>query len=546
MDRMDLEPNNRKLSHTLGKLSIALLENLVEPVIGQDAIDLLKNPVIEKELNTRLSEVLATCEKSFVQNFENFHLSNALINSSFENKDALRKAVRAFFHNPANTELRSLLNKQIQQHLPFSDVQEIDGAVCQYLKLLHRDLLPLSSAFREKTTALAQLNILDELKKANDYEEQNANHLNDIKKILLNQAQVEKPAPPPVPPLFETHPQKKKHSYVIPGGALDPNSPFYIERSSDEDFFTCFPENASMASAITIKAPRQMGKSSLLNRALVKASQLEMNTVRLDFQDIAAGDFKDSLSFTQEFCRMLVAELGMDVDVQSHWDTHITTNYACKNFLEKHVLSDIPQSLMLGIDELDRIIHFPFYKEFFTLLRSLNQEHSYKQQWKKLSMIYVISTEPYLLIRGNQSPFNNTPIINLEDFTLPEIQRLNRLYQEPFSAEGLQQLVSWVGGQVNLVHWAIYWAANGLSLKDMILKSLEGHGPFTEHLEWRLSRLDSQPDLKNAMQKVMKGINPRLREQDWLKSVGLVRVDENGIVRPRYRLYHEYLRRRLE
>ena len=83
------------------------------------------------------------------------------------------------------------------------------------------------------------------------------------------------------------------------------------------------------------------------------------------------------------------------------------------------------QIVPLALDEVDRLLQTPFHSDFFALLRSWHNSRALDEQWDKLNMIMVISTEPYLLIADvNQSPFNVGLKIYLEDFNEAQIRDL--------------------------------------------------------------------------------------------------------------------------
>jgi 23S rRNA maturation-related 3'-5' exoribonuclease YhaM len=69
---------NNLASHTpnLGKLSIALLEHLVEPLLGDSAIQEIKSPVKQKELFDAISKALVATENRFVNEHVNKDISS--------------------------------------------------------------------------------------------------------------------------------------------------------------------------------------------------------------------------------------------------------------------------------------------------------------------------------------------------------------------------------------------------------------------------------------------------------------------------------------
>ena len=70
--------------------------------------------------------------------------------------------------------------------------------------------------------------------------------------------------------------------FLYPDGPVTLNSPFYIERPPLEELL--YQEITQPGCVVRIRAPKQMGKSSLVLRLLAKAQQQEYYTVNLDCQ----------------------------------------------------------------------------------------------------------------------------------------------------------------------------------------------------------------------------------------------------------------------
>ena len=101
-----------------------------------------------------------------------------------------------------------------------------------------------------------------------------------------------------------------------------------------------------------------------------------------------------------------------------------------KNFtryVEKQILQTLDAPFVLAIDEADILFQSEFLFDFFGMLRSWHNSRAnpLKKIWKKLDLVLVTSTEPYLFIdRDNESPFNVGEVMPLsrctqiEDFEL--------------------------------------------------------------------------------------------------------------------------------
>jgi hypothetical protein len=79
---------------------------------------------------------------------------------------------------------------------------------------------------------------------------------------------------------------------------MDPASRFYVEREGDA---LCQTYIAEQGVTITIKAPRQLGKSSLLVRTTERAAAAGKTVAFLDFQLLDCETFESPEAFFRTF-----------------------------------------------------------------------------------------------------------------------------------------------------------------------------------------------------------------------------------------------------
>ncbi|NJN87098.1 MAG: toll-Interleukin receptor, partial [Leptolyngbyaceae cyanobacterium SL_7_1] len=87
---------------------------------------------------------------------------------------------------------------------------------------------------------------------------------------------------------------------------MNPESQFYVARSSDAIALSTIERSNGVT--ITIKDPRQMGKSSLLIRAKARAEALGKRVAYLDFQLFDRAALTEGDRFYQQFCEWLTEE----------------------------------------------------------------------------------------------------------------------------------------------------------------------------------------------------------------------------------------------
>ncbi|MDZ8184085.1 MAG: AAA-like domain-containing protein [Nostoc sp. ChiSLP02] len=351
--------------------------------------------------------------------------------------------------------------------------------------------------------------------------------------------QISQPSPLPHP-----FPSAQPVSLEMPEGTMESQSAFYVERSSDALALQTIEQQGV---TITIKGPRQMGKSSLLIRTIKTAVNAGKRVALLDFQLFDKAALTNADLFFRQFCSWLTDELEMTDKVAEYWNMPLGNSQRCTRYVGRYLLKEFGNPLVLAMDEVERVFDTEFRSDFFGMLRSWHNSRATTPIWKQLDLALVTSTEPYQLIDNlNQSPFNVGQVIDLEDFTPAQVSDLNRRHSSPFNPKEEQQLMALLGGHPYLVRLALYLLASyRLSGTELFATATTDNGPFGNHLRNHLFRLHSKKELVQGMFQVIRqnicedeGIFFRLR------GAGLVRR-EGRIVLPRCQLYAEYFREHL-
>ncbi|MEM9165170.1 MAG: AAA-like domain-containing protein, partial [Cyanobacteria bacterium P01_F01_bin.4] len=122
--------------------------------------------------------------------------------------------------------------------------------------------------------------------------------------LLAPSVETQASIPRPLPAAQPT--SLRPASLELPEGTMDLESAFYIARPSDQVALSTIQRQGV---TITIKGPRQMGKSSLLNRTMAKAVEAGKQVAFLDFQLFDRAALQDADEFYQQFCFWLTDEL---------------------------------------------------------------------------------------------------------------------------------------------------------------------------------------------------------------------------------------------
>ncbi|MGD1905981.1 MAG: AAA-like domain-containing protein [Leptolyngbyaceae cyanobacterium] len=332
-----------------------------------------------------------------------------------------------------------------------------------------------------------------------------------------------------------------------PEGLVPVGSPFYVERPPVEA--DCYETIERPGSLIRIKAPRQMGKTSLMMRILARGKKLGYETVRLSFQTAEADTLKDLDSFLQWFCSSITEELDLDDRLADYWKGARGLVRRCQRYFEKYLLAEINGPLILGLDEVDQVFeHADIATDFFGMLRVWHEEGKTDDRWRNLHLVIVHSKEVYVPLSINRSPFNVGLPIELRELRSEEIEELVQRHQLDLSEDDLAQLVVLVGGHPYLLRAALYQLKRQrTTLPDLLeLAPTEG-GLYNDHLRRHLLNLEADADLMQAFKQVITAAEPiqiGSTEAFKLTSMGLVKYQGNE-VQPLCNLYRYYFQTHL-
>jgi AAA-like domain len=333
----------------------------------------------------------------------------------------------------------------------------------------------------------------------------------------------------------------------FPSGVVALNSPFYIDRPPMEA--QTFREISKPGSLIRIRAPRQMGKSSFMHRIVAYAKQTGLQTATLNLQR-ADGDIFSSLDkFLRWTCINIAQQLDLPSVLDQYWNLEMGSKMSCTLYFQKYLLPAINQALVLAFDEVNRLFEYPdLAMDFLPLLRSWYEDASEFDLWRKLRLVVVHSTEAYIPLNLNQSPFNVGLPIHLPEFTLEQVQDLAIRHGLDWAktAEGvedLRSLLSLIGGHPYLVRLALYALGQQVSLAQLLQEAPTPAGIYGEHLRHHLNDLHENPELAIALRQILSASPDHLEAITLykLESLGLIKLrgEEAVLSRELYRLYFQ-------
>lgn len=336
--------------------------------------------------------------------------------------------------------------------------------------------------------------------------------------------------------------------WSYPDGPVPLDSPFYVERPPIEELV--YREIIQPGCVIRIRAPREMGKSSLVLRLLAFAQMQGYRPVNLNCNQIDSSCLTDLNKLLRSFCWQIARELGINPKLDDNWDEEIGCKFSCSVYLQSYLLKQSKSPVVLVLNEVDRFFEYPqIAQEFFALLRSWYEEARQDTNLQKLRLVVVYSTEVYVSLDINRSPFNIGLPICLPEFTEYQVEDLAQRHGLNWiSSNEVTQLMSLVGGHPALIRTALYYlCSQGITLEELIQEAIANGGIYRYHL-WRhwvilqenSSLVKSYVEVVGAKQSIY--LNPINAHK--LESLGLIRYEGDRIL-PRCELYRAYFKKQL-
>jgi class 3 adenylate cyclase len=327
------------------------------------------------------------------------------------------------------------------------------------------------------------------------------------------------------------------------GGAVPPDSPFYVHRSSDQEFMAALEAAESL---LLVKGARQIGKTSMLAQGTRRARELGWRCGLTDFQKVNAAQMASEERFYRLLAATLARQLGFEYDFAREWDEIFGANLNMENFL-RELLEASDAHLVWFMDEVDKLFTAPFASDFFGLVRSWHNSRSTEAggPWQKLTVIIAYATEAHLFIQDlNQSPFNVGRRLDLEDFNLQQTIDLNGRYGGPLrSYAECEALHALIEGQPFLTRRALDALATGRrDFGSLMEQAPQDSGPFGDHLQRILVAVSRLPEVTEYVRSVLAGAAPPHQDAYYrLLSAGIIKQSRAGQVVFRCELYRRYL-----
>ncbi|GGA20125.1 AAA-like domain-containing protein [Okeania sp. KiyG1] len=326
-----------------------------------------------------------------------------------------------------------------------------------------------------------------------------------------------------------------------PGAPIALNSRFYIERSPCEEH--AYQEIATPGSLIRIRGPRQVGKTSFLLRLINYTKTLDYRIITIDFLETDTAVFESTEKFLRWFCINLTRQIKSTYNIDDYWDEDIGYKVCCTIFVEE-LLHEIDTPVVLIFKEVNCVFKYTkITQDFLPLLRFWHEQARIVEIWKKLRLVLVHTTEIYVSLSVNQSPFNLGLAIKLSEFTQEQVKDFAQRYGLKLQEEQIQELMNLVGGHPYLVHLALdNLYHHNLTFEELLRDAPTQRGIYSDYLRSLWMVLQKQSALAATFTQLITEptniqLEPIITYQ--LENLGLVKIDGNICV-PCCKLYSLY------
>ena len=346
---------------------------------------------------------------------------------------------------------------------------------------------------------------------------------------------------------------------MLPAGALSVSAdavtlpyPTYIRHPAIEELCleTLMHHPGTL---IRIKSPKLTGKTSLINFLLGMLAAQGIHTINLSLRLAdRQRHFNDIDIFLRWFCFSVEQELGLESELNRYWNAEfLGSKVSCTTYFEKYLLRQDEAPVVLCIDDIDVLFAYPhIYEDFYGLLRSWYEKARSRDQWRKLHLVLAHSTEAYIRLNINQSPFNVGLPIELPELSPAQASHLAQRMGLAYAPAAINQLIALLGGHPFLLTQAFDYLKNADSedLAAFLASAPTQSGIYRSHLQELWQELKHRPLLEVAFATVIAAgqpvsLEPTLAYQ--LQSMGLIHVMGN-LAEVSCQLYRQYFQANLQ
>lgn len=328
-------------------------------------------------------------------------------------------------------------------------------------------------------------------------------------------------------------------------GPLPVGSRFFIKRRDVGDQY--YQEVVRPGGLIHIKGAKSMGKTSWIRHVL--SCIPPVSVCYLDIKSIEGSVFGDLDTFLKWLCMFVSQSLSIESVFETIWDSDLLTPVGnCSDYFEQLILPNTTDGLVLVLDGIDQLFeHENWVGDVLSMLRNWHERAKTSHLWKNLRLILSHSTEVYITLDPDLSPFHNVGLpVRLMPLSLTEIQELVSQYQLSLNAHELKYLPDVTGGHPYLTQLALYTSKlHHKPVKTILETAADESGCYISYLRRLLTILKRSPDLVDAYRNVVRSHHPIALDTFHiyqLQGLGLITLEKNN-AQPSCQLYRDYFGR---
>jgi len=333
----------------------------------------------------------------------------------------------------------------------------------------------------------------------------------------------------------------------MPQGPIEIGSKYYVNRLKLENL--CLQIVLQPRCLLRIKAPNQMGKTSLMLKLLADARKEGLKTILLNFDLAGQNIYSDIDRLFKWFSSIVTQELNVENKIDEYWDEDKGSTSSCNNYFSEYLLKQISEPIVLAIDNIDRLFAYrEVAEQFLGILRIWHEAAVENDLLKKLRLVLAHSTEVYIPLDYKQSPFNVGEPVGIPEFTTEQTRNLAIACQLKMSDFEIERLREIIGGHPHLTRLTFHYLNHENHTLDEILAfASSDRSIYIDHLKRLLVEIEEPLSLAKAMKKVVESNEPvklKRRQEFKLMSLGLIKIGKGGII-PSCLLYRQYFQERL-
>ncbi len=153
----------------MGKVTLSIIESKFEDVIGKDAINEIKLPLIQKELHKALVNAATSAEKRLIDEFPNKYTIDALKQLPISTLESLETHLWEYFENPLTAQLHDVIREKISLGVPDNvDAEELAELASNYFQYFREEAV-LIPEIAQKLTPLSIIRTENYAKRSFEY-----------------------------------------------------------------------------------------------------------------------------------------------------------------------------------------------------------------------------------------------------------------------------------------------------------------------------------------------------------------------------------------